>query len=212
MLLEGLALGFQDHVNAIRVRQRERRIRTRWRTALKLRLRASNLPMWVVDIDEDNDQDWQYHHHHHWWRWARQGWNSLKKRLSRGSADKDQRKRKHLNLTALTEAQMQEAALEAGAPLADLLPPGLNLASFAPAADDMEGEDDEEPITDRAGVPFMHSMTMQDEATLQDTLVAEENIAFFARLTVTLLGFIVFWMVHISQSFSPLKHSLTVSY
>jgi len=26
-------------------------------------------------------------------------------------------------------------------------------------------------------------------------LVAEENIAFFARLTVTLLGFIVFWMV-----------------
>jgi hypothetical protein len=41
----------------------------------------------------------------------------------------------------------------------------------------------------------MQSMTMQDEASLQDTLVAQENIAFFARLTVALLIFIMFWMV-----------------
>ena len=195
MLLEGVALGFEARVQAIRTHQHERRIRTRWRTAVKLRLRANNLPMWVADGGgECNERDWQYHHHHHWWRWALQGWHSLEKRLLRKSVDKHCRKRKHLNLRALTEAQMEEAALEAGAPLADLLPPGLHLAI---AADDMEGDDDEEHITDRGEVPFMHSMTIQDEAILKDTIAAQEKTAFVARLTVALLVFIVFWMVRI---------------
>ena len=201
VVLEGVALGFQARVKAIRTRQRERRIRTRWRTAVKLRLRDNNLPMWIVDKDGEND-DWQYHHRHRWWRRARQGWNLLKIRLSCESADKNRRRRKHLNLGALTEAQMVEAALEAGAPLADLLPPGLQLAG----SDDMEGEDEDEIISDRGGVSFMHSMTIQDEANLESTVAAEEKIAFFARLTVALLVFIVFWMVHFSQSFLSLNH------
>ena len=201
VVLEGVALGFQARVKAIRTRQRERRIRTRWRTAVKLRLRDNNLPMWIVDNDGEND-DWQYHHHHHWWRWARHGWNMLKIRLSCGSADKHRRKRKHLNLAALSEAQMEEAALEAGAPLADLLPRGLQLAG----SDDIEGEDEDEIISDRGGVPFMQSMTMQDEANLQSTVAAEERIAFVARLTVALLVFVVFWMVNISRSFLSIDH------
>ena len=206
MVLEGVALGFQARVRAIRTRQRERRIRTRWRTAVKLRLRDNNLPMWIVD-DGEND-DWQYHHHHHWWRWARNGWNLLKIRLSRESADKHRRKRKHLNLRALTEAQMEEAALEAGAPLADLLPPGLQPAG----SDDIlvQGEDEDEMISDRGGVTFMQSLTMQDEANLESTVAAEERIAFFARLTVALLVFVVFWMVHVSRSFLS-QSSLTIS-
>jgi hypothetical protein len=188
---------------AIRARQREHRIRTRWRTALKLRLRANNLPMWVVDSgDENNELDWQYHHHRYLGKWVEQGWNLLKKRLSCGSTDNSRRKRKHLNLRALTETQMEEAALEAGAPLADLLPPGLNLGS----SDDMEDEDDEENITDRGGVPFMQSMTMQDEASLEATMVAEERIAFVVRLTVALLVFVVFWMVNISQLLLSLRN------
>ena len=203
VVLEGVALGFQDRVKGIRARQRERRIRTRWRTAVKLRLRDNNFPMWIVDRDGENDeQDWQYHHHHHWWTWAKHGWNLLKKRLSCESVDKPQRKRRHLNLGALTKAQMEEAALEAGAPLADLLPPGLQLTGN----DDMDGEDEDDIISDRGGVPFMHSMTVQDEANLENTMAAGEKIAFVARLSVALLVFIVFWMVPISQSFLSLKH------
>ena len=201
VVLEGVALGFQARVKAIRTRQRERRIRTRWRTAVKLRLRDNNLPMWIVDRDGEND-DWQYHHHHHWWRWARNGWNLLKKRLSRESADKHPRKRKHLNLGALTGAQMEDAALEAGAPLADLLPRGLHLAG----SDDIEGEDEDEIINDQEGLAFMHSMTIQDEANLENTVAAEERIAFVARLTVALLVFIAFWMVYVFQSFLSLNH------
>ena len=97
---------------------------------------------------------------------------------------------------------MEEAALEAGAPLADLLPRGLQLAG----SDDMEGEDEDETITDRGGVPFMPSLTMQDEENLQTTVAAEEKIAFIARLTVALLVFIVFWMARISQLFLLLNH------
>ena len=201
VVLEGVALGFQARVKAIRTRQRERRIRTRWRTAVKLCLRDNNLPIWTVEKDGEND-DWQYHHHHHWWRWARQGWNLLKIRLSRESEDKHRRKRKHLNLGALTEAQMEDAALEAGAPLADLLPRGLQLAG----SDEGEGEEEDEVINDRGGVSFMHSMTIQDEANLENTVAAEEKFAFIARLTVALLVFIVFWVVHISQLFLSLNH------
>jgi len=215
VLLEGLALGFRARVKAIRTHQRERRIRTRWRTAVKLRLRDSNLPMWVVDgSDENDEQDWHYHHHHYWWRWANQGWDFLRKRLSLKPADKHRRKRKHLNLEALTGAQMEDAALEAGAPLADLLPPRLQMASLAATGDDMEGEDDEEPISDPGGVPLMHSMTMQDEASLEDAMVAEEKIASSARLIVAFLIFIMFWMVLTYISFAPFlaQASLTVSY
>jgi hypothetical protein len=195
VLLEGVALGFQARVTAIRTRQSERRIRTRWRTAVKFRLRANNLPMWVVDSGgENNEQDWQHHHYHDWWRWAKQGWNFLKKQLSRKLADKCYPKCKHLNLRALTEAQMEEAALEAGAPLADLLPPGLHLESLEATDDDVDEEDEEEPISNRGGIPFTHSMTMRDEASLEDTLVAEEKIAFITRLTVAFLVFVVFWM------------------
>ena len=206
VILEGVALGFQARVKTIRARQRERRIRTRWRTAIKLRLRANNLPIWVMqNSDENDEQDWQYHHHHHWWKWAKRGWDCLRKRLTH-EPSRRRRKRKHLNLRALTEAQMEDAALEAGAPLADLLPPGLQLAPLATTGDDMEGDDDDDTISDRGGVPFMQSMTMQDEVTLEDTVVAEEKIAFFARLTVALLVFIVFWMVDIFFSLFFLCH------
>lgn len=199
VLLEGMASRFQTRVKAIRTRQRERRIRTRWRTAVKLRLRDNNLPMWVVDSSGENEeQDWQYHHRRHWWKWTAHCLDFLSKGLSRKRADGRRRKRKHLNLEALTERQMEDAALEAGAPLVDLLPPGLHLASQTVTGDDLEGEDDDEPISDRGGVPFVQSLTMQDEASLEDTLVAEEKFAFVARLTVALLAFIVFWMVHIS--------------
>ena len=56
----------------------------------------------------------------------------LRKRLSRKPAGR------HLNLGALTEAQMEDAALEAGVPLGDLLPPGLHLA-YAAKSYDMAG-------------------------------------------------------------------------
>ena len=199
VLLEGVALAFQARVKAIRTRQRERRIRTRWRTAVKLRLRVNNLPLWVADNDK---QDWHHHHHHHWWRWPKRGWDFLRNRLlSREPADKC--RSEHLNLRALTEAQMEDAALEAGAPLADLLPPGLQLTSLD---DDIEVKDDEESITDRGGVPVsMNSITVQDEAILEDTVVAEDKIAFVTRLTVALLVFIVFWMVNVFR-FSLLRH------
>ena len=198
MVLEGVALGFQARVKAIRTRQRERRIRTRWRTAVKVRLRDSNVPMWTVDRDGEND-DWQYHHHHHWWRWAKNCWNLLKIRLSRKPADTHHRKRKHLNLGALTEAQMEEAALEAGAPLTYLLPPGLHLSIH-------HGDDEDETISDQSGEAFLHSLTIQDEANLENTVAAEERIAFVARLSVALLVFIVFWMVYVSQSVLSLNH------
>jgi len=59
----------------------------------------------------------------------------------------------------------------------------------------MEGEDEDDGITDQGGIVFTHALTIQDEANLESTVAAEERIAFIARLTVALLVFILFWMV-----------------
>ena len=120
-ILEAAAAGFRERVKTLRARQRERHIRVRWKAAVKWRLQAKNIPLWVAD---DRVSDNFRHHHSQWWTSVKQGCSLLWRKLS--LASKDHRRHKHLNLNALTEAQLEAAALEAGAPLADLLPSRLD--------------------------------------------------------------------------------------
>lgn len=112
----------------------------RWLRAVKWRLQNVNLPIWVP-IDEDEEIEcpremelgngrWK----RIWWRWS----NRIKgyiptTRLRATESDssdlmmrdpkwRGQRGRMRLNLRALGEAQLQAAAMEAGAPLQDILP------------------------------------------------------------------------------------------
>ena len=117
-LLEGATAGFRERAKKLRAQQRKRRIRERWKAAVKWRLQSSNLPIWTVDdrIAEPS--------RHHWWTSVRQVCSLRRKRSS--SMEKGLPRytpnSKHLNLDALTQAQLEAAALEAGAPLADILP------------------------------------------------------------------------------------------
>ena len=121
-LLEGAAAGFRERVRKLRARQRNRHIRERWKAAVKWRLQAKDLPLWIAD-DRVAAPRHDCRHHNHWWTSVKQACSPWRKKLTRAAeilpcyAPTD----KHLNSNALTHAQLEAAALEAGAPLADLL-------------------------------------------------------------------------------------------
>lgn len=123
-LLEGATAGFRERAKKLRTKQRKRRIRERWKAAVKWRLQSSNLPIWIVDDRIAEPRHDSRHHHNHWWTSVKQVC-SLKRRRSSCMEEGLPRfspNSKHLNLDALTQAQLEAAALEAGAPLADILP------------------------------------------------------------------------------------------
>ena len=126
-LLEGVAAGFRERVKKLRAQQRNRRIQERWKAAVKWRLQSRNLPLWVVDDRVAESRHGSRHYHNHWWTSVKQVCSLRRKRLSRLEEGLPcyGPNSKHLNLNALTQAQLEAAALEAGAPLADILPSRL---------------------------------------------------------------------------------------
>ena len=126
VLLEAAVAGFRERIKKLRAHQRKRHIRNRWKAALKWRLQAKNLPLWIANDCVVEPRHDSRHHHNRLWTLVKRAFTAWKKLLRMSEdlpcyAPSD----KQLNLKALTEAQLEAAALEAGAPLADLLPSRL---------------------------------------------------------------------------------------
>jgi potassium channel subfamily K, other eukaryote len=125
-LLEGAAAGFRERVKRLRARQRKRTIRERWKAALKWRLQSKNLPLWIANecVAEPRHDS---RDHNHCWTSIKQACSPWRNKVSRVAEVLPcyAPRNRNLNLNALTQAQLEAAALEAGAPLADLLPSRL---------------------------------------------------------------------------------------
>ncbi|KDR68339.1 hypothetical protein GALMADRAFT_256966 [Galerina marginata CBS 339.88] len=158
-LLESAAINFRARLKAVEARQRERHIRSRWRAAVRWRLRAKGCPTWVDDRDEERKLRVGLRRHHHWYSWLRHVWRRLWDELWREWEDPAWkyvygRRHKRLNLEALTEAQLKTAALEAGAPLFELVPKGLKLrgsVANGQATDDVTEPNPWFPTSDTGG-------------------------------------------------------------
>ena len=127
VLLEGATAGFRERVRKLRAQQRNRHIRKRWKAAVKWRLKSMNLPLWsAVDRVAEPRRD-SRQHHNHWWTSVKRVCSPWREKLSRMAEGLPcyTPNSKQLNLDALTQAQLEGAALEAGAPLADILPSRL---------------------------------------------------------------------------------------
>jgi hypothetical protein len=236
---------------------RRRRIEERWRVAIEWRLREANKRTWVKDACHTDTGVV----------------NFLGKTLDRirwpwikGVNDRNQYVYGHgfgnhphgmrLNLEALTPAQLEAAALEAGVPLETLLPPGFKaekktvdsthgelsreearrsipltharlgrmvsmLSQFALAvhrsgvtpssqptpslaSSDINGEDDEKitqnetylgtPQTPTI-VPLFRRGLAEEYDTFRKKAKSEEKRAFYSRLFVAWVLFIVFWTI-----------------
>lgn len=105
----------------------------RWLGAVKWRLENARLPLWIP-VDEDEDSQWPREMELGNGRWRRI-WcrcsDAMKGYMLTRHNDNDMAielqprsngRRMRLNLRALSEAQLQAAAMEAGAPLQELLP------------------------------------------------------------------------------------------
>lgn len=120
------------------MRRRASRIRARWRAAIHWRLRSKGLPTWVDDNDEEQrnvlgDRGRRQHCCCSWfgrvrirsWAESWREWEDPTWKYVYG------RRHKRLNLTALSPEQLETAALEAGAPLSELIPKDLKLSNRA---------------------------------------------------------------------------------
>ncbi|KAI0945627.1 hypothetical protein AcW1_001803 [Taiwanofungus camphoratus] len=136
-VLEGLEVGYRKRVRNMRARRRDarrfRRWRARWRAAIEWRLREKGCPVWI------SDEQWQEAGDGVRFvglggemagvgerRWVRRFLYMVGIRSVQPPADVAMRpprhvrgypRGKHLNLNALTDGQLEAAALEAGVPL-----------------------------------------------------------------------------------------------
>lgn len=255
VLLEAVAVGFQNRIKAAKARGRERHILTRWRAAVRWRLRSKDLPVWIDDHAEERVGRIGLRRTHHWYSSLRRFWRRLWDEVWREWEDPAWKyvygpNQTRLNLEALSHSQLETAALEAGAPLSELIPKGLKLrsreqgavhspssqfsssdANFHPPSlthvrvagmvsflvtfavavtheafeEDPDTEHSSETIHEGSktlgnGVPLTRSMTrtmtlQDDHMDLAKSLEIEERNAFYARLGVACILFVIFWMV-----------------
>lgn len=128
-VLEALEVGYRRRIQKMRLRRREaRRFRkweTRWRRAVEWRLKERGLPVWV------HDRHMQHEGIHfvglsgpgagvseaHWFRKFLETRGLKKPKEEDHPHIKGQPRGKHLNIDALSNQQLEAAALEAGVPL-----------------------------------------------------------------------------------------------
>lgn len=133
LIREALLEAIQRSLYARIRRARKRRIMTRWLGAVRWRLENAHLPVWVL-VGEEEDSPWPREMERRngrwrriWWRWSGTIRDYMPTRhhdddLAIELSTRDDGRRMRLNLRALSEAQLQAAAMEAGAPLRQLLP------------------------------------------------------------------------------------------
>lgn len=170
-VLEALEVGYRKRVHAVRSHRRsahrKKRIAERWRAAIEWRLREASLPVWVKD-------DPELHQHWHFikviyglWPWTR---GHPHYAHAFGYSHRPQPHGMHLNLEALSCAQLETAAFETGVPLCRLLPaefkmpePRHQVDMFAPrveGADSATGLNTSRPQfvpTHPLGLPLTHA-------------------------------------------------------
>lgn len=113
-----------------RAHTRERNIRTRWRAAVQWRLKARGLPTWIDDCDKVRPSRAGRARRRNWYAWPRRTWRRLKGEAWHEWDDPAWKYvcgpgYKRLNLEALSDTQLEAAALEAGLALSELIPKDL---------------------------------------------------------------------------------------
>ena len=127
-ILEGLEVGYRRRMRDMRQRRRDarrfRRWEARWQRAVEFRLREAGLPIWVSDKTEE-DVAMSVRSRHlipditRRMPFLKRLGLTIKRSATLTSVESrlTGHHKMHLNVSALTNAQLEEAALEAGVPL-----------------------------------------------------------------------------------------------
>ena len=135
-VLEALEVSYRKRVQAVRRKRKEahqkKKIAGRWRAAIEWRLRESSQPIWVKDDPEVHQHRRCMKVFYDIWPWRR---GHPYYAHSFGAGGRMQPHGMHLNLEALSCAQLETAALETGIPLCYLLPQGFKMPAPRPHDD-----------------------------------------------------------------------------
>lgn len=143
-ILEGLEIGYRRRMRNMRQRRREarrfRRWESRWQRAVEFRLREAGLPVYVddkEDVDDGHGVRFRGLLPHVTSRvpFLRRVGTTIKRTATFSSVDvhfTPHHRKTHLNVNALTNAQLEAAALEAGVPLEMFLDLGERRGSDHP--------------------------------------------------------------------------------
>lgn len=258
-LLEGLEVGYRKRVKEVQAKRKaarwNRSVQTRWRDAVEWRLREVDESVWVRDEHLNSQIPFISFFRKH--SPLSESTNSSNKHYTspNGIGYGHHPRGMHLNLEALTGAQLEAAAMEAGVPLHLLLPTGFKIrngvVSHGRKRSGLESGDAEPgtvvPVPpdgvlrdpDDTGMPLTHARLgrmiamigqfalavhssgrlagdiplevprktkpannsnskaslAQQYDSFKEGMEREEQKAFYARLTVAWILFILFWMV-----------------
>ena len=181
-----------------------RRIEHRWRHAVEWRLKEMGMPVWV------RDENWHGHR-------VGGGGRSVKRvtTMDQNSATgftDPQTGHSHnihgptgmrLNLNALTQAQLEASATEAGVPLNTLLPP-----DFIPAAEEIAVHDEDANKPSAASAWIHHPLASHFEHTFHPTQARTLTHARLGGMAALLTRFAVAVIhIHATEPDKPLDES-----
>lgn len=164
-VLEALEVGYRKRVHAARTKRKnlrwQKRVAKRWRAAISWRLRERGQPIWVLNQPASSNNasnTWIFKARAFVcqktlrfveWSFPQWTWTSKWKGLGGVAHPKG----KHLNLEALEGPSLEAAAMEAGVPLSELLPPGFAKRWAERHPSTLEGD------ATRRGAPFVPGST-----------------------------------------------------
>jgi potassium channel subfamily K, other eukaryote len=207
-VLELMEVEYKKRAQKVKERWKEakemRRIEHRWRHAIEWRLKEMGMPVWV------RDENWHGHR-------VGGGGRSVKRVTTMdqnsaiGSSD-PQTGHSHnlhrptgmrLNLNALTQAQLEASAAEAGVPLNTLLPP-----DFIPAAEEIAVPDEDADKPSAASAWIHHPLASHFEQTFHPTQARTLTHARLGGMAALLTRFAVAVIhIHATEPDKPLDES-----
>jgi potassium channel subfamily K len=185
-VLEAIEVGYRKRVREVQKRRRiltrERRIFRRWRAAVEYRLNQLGQPVWVDD--PVHEHTFFGHLFDKLWPWPRGNGPFFRYDTTLGYGEHAHPHNMHLNLEALSWPQLESAAMEAGAPLHTLLPPGFRSKKPLPSQPHPEPRDDatqprfEPSVPEPSDVPLTHARLGRMSTLLSNFALAVNHTQF----------------------------------
>jgi potassium channel subfamily K len=126
-VLEAMEVGYRLRMKAVREKRRataqRKRVMSRWKRGVGWRLRKLGVPVWV----KEESKRGRLESVRYWVENTAEKWLGWSIKLAQGKEAFHPHHGMKLNLEALSFQQLQAAAMEAGVPLPELLPPNFKM-------------------------------------------------------------------------------------
>jgi potassium channel subfamily K, other eukaryote len=180
-VLEAMEIGYRQRMKVVKEKRRaaaqRKRSMSRWRKAVGWRLKRLEVPVWV----KDENKRGRLESFVYWVEDTLEKWVGWSLRLVKGKG-KDAYHPHHgmrLNLEALSLQQLEAAAMEAGLPLSELLPPNFRLKK---PGTQKAGDGENARASTEAGCDLGVNITSEGSVSYGDTPLTHVTVGRMAAM------------------------------